>query len=110
MLEQGFIQEAEKVYREDLGISFSGLNAQCCHPNNIWSLRGLEECFIQIEKLSRKDNSSRDSDTQNFKLSLPIDYEDIMDRLENVEKLCEGDNYISSSCACKQTWNTRKPK
>ena len=35
LLERGKIGEAERVYREDLGL----------HPNNGWSLKGLAECL-----------------------------------------------------------------
>ncbi len=43
-LEQGRIEEAEQVYREDLGLA-GDLPRACIHPDNIWSLKGLEECL-----------------------------------------------------------------
>ena len=40
LLEQGHVDEAEAVYRADLG--FDGtLNRACQHPENVWSLHGL---------------------------------------------------------------------
>ena len=43
-LEQGRIDEAEQAYREDLGLA-GDLPRACVHPNNIWSLKGLDECL-----------------------------------------------------------------
>lgn len=44
LLEQGHVDEAEVVYREDLGLSGELSRAQV-HPNNVWSLRGLNDCI-----------------------------------------------------------------
>jgi len=44
LLEQGRIEEAEAVYREDLGIA-GNLARSSIHPDNLWSLRGLAECL-----------------------------------------------------------------
>ena len=44
LLEQGRVEEAEAVYRSDLG--FDGKLARACqHPDNVWSLHGLHECL-----------------------------------------------------------------
>ena len=43
-LEQGLIAEAEQAYREDLGLA-GDLPRACIHPDNIWSLKGLDECL-----------------------------------------------------------------
>ncbi len=46
LLEQGHLEEAEAVYRADLG--FDGkTNRACWHPENVWSLHGLHECLIR---------------------------------------------------------------
>jgi tetratricopeptide (TPR) repeat protein len=44
LLEQGHFEEAEAVYRADLGLD-STLSRACQHPNNVWSLHGLHECL-----------------------------------------------------------------
>jgi tetratricopeptide (TPR) repeat protein len=44
LLEQGRIEEAEAVYREDLGLGGKLSRAQI-HPDNVWSLRGLNDCL-----------------------------------------------------------------
>jgi tetratricopeptide (TPR) repeat protein len=45
LLEQGRIEEAEAVYRSDLGLD-GKLSRACQHPDNVWSLHGLHECLI----------------------------------------------------------------
>ncbi|MCV6593215.1 MAG: hypothetical protein OIF48_09715 [Silicimonas sp.] len=44
LLEQGHAEEAEAVYRADLGLGGDLPRAQI-HPNNLWSLRGLMDCL-----------------------------------------------------------------
>ncbi|MGH1478709.1 MAG: hypothetical protein ACRBM6_08295 [Geminicoccales bacterium] len=44
LLEQGEVEEAEAVYRADLGLD-SKLSRACQHPDNLWSLHGLHECL-----------------------------------------------------------------
>ena len=45
LLEQGRIEEAEAVYRADLGLDDT-LSRATQHPNNLWSLFGLHECLV----------------------------------------------------------------
>jgi len=53
LLDQGQREEAEQVYRDDLGLS--GTVQRCAqHPNNVWALHGLVECLKlrnEIEEL-----------------------------------------------------------
>lgn len=44
--EQGRFAEAEKAYREDLGMAGT-LSRASIHPDNIWSLRGLYDCLVK---------------------------------------------------------------
>jgi tetratricopeptide (TPR) repeat protein len=46
LLEQNHIDEAEKVYRADLGFD-NTLARACQHPSNVWSLHGLHECLTR---------------------------------------------------------------
>lgn len=46
LLEQGHYEEAEAVYRADLGLD-STLSRACQHPGNVWSLHGLHECLVK---------------------------------------------------------------
>jgi tetratricopeptide (TPR) repeat protein len=44
LLDQGHVDEAEQVYRDDLGLS--GKVQRCAqHPDNVWALHGLVECL-----------------------------------------------------------------
>lgn len=45
LLEQGHVEEAEAVYREDLGLGGS-LPRAAIHPDNVWSLKGLHDCLL----------------------------------------------------------------
>jgi tetratricopeptide (TPR) repeat protein len=46
LLEQGHVEEAEAVYRSDLGLD-GKLSRACQHPDNLWSLHGLHECLTK---------------------------------------------------------------
>ncbi len=54
LLEQGHFDEAEAIYRADLGLDAT-LSRACQHPGNVWSLHGLHECLTrrgeQVESL-----------------------------------------------------------
>ena len=45
LIEQGHYEEAEQVYRADLGLDET-LSRACQHPGNVWSLHGLHECLV----------------------------------------------------------------
>ena len=49
LLEQGRVEEAEAVYRADLGLDET-LSRACQHPDNVWSLHGLHECLTKLGK------------------------------------------------------------
>jgi tetratricopeptide (TPR) repeat protein len=49
LLEQGLLQEAEAVYRADLGLDHT-LARACQHPGNVWSLHGYHECLMRLGK------------------------------------------------------------
>lgn len=49
LLEQGHIEEAAQVYREDLGLD-SAISRAHQHPNNVWSLDGYAECLHRLGK------------------------------------------------------------
>jgi len=46
LLEQERLEEAETVYRADLGLDKT-LSRACQHPGNLWSLHGLHECLTR---------------------------------------------------------------
>ena len=45
------MEEAEAVYRADLGLDGT-LARACQHPENVWSLHGLHECLMRLGKLA----------------------------------------------------------
>jgi len=53
LLEQDRIEEAEAIYRADLGFDDT-LARACQHPNNVWSLHGMYECLL---RLGRKEEA-----------------------------------------------------
>jgi tetratricopeptide (TPR) repeat protein len=46
LMEQGHLEEAEAVYRADLGLDQT-LSRACQHLGNLWSLHGLYECLTR---------------------------------------------------------------
>jgi tetratricopeptide (TPR) repeat protein len=49
LLEQDYVEEAEAVYRADLGLDDS-LPRTYQHPENVWSLHGYHECLTRLGK------------------------------------------------------------
>src|SRR5689334_19161593 len=49
LLEQGHVEEAEAVYRADLGLD-DNLPRAYQHPENVWSLHGYHECLVRLGK------------------------------------------------------------
>ena len=79
LLEQGQMEEAEAVYRADLGLDAT-LSRACQHPGNVWSLHGLHEC------LSRRGESVEAS---HIKLQLD-------------KAMARAEVPIKASCFCRQ--------
>lgn len=49
LLEQGRVEEAEAIYRADLGLDGTLARAYQ-HPENVWSLHGYHECLVRLGK------------------------------------------------------------
>lgn len=79
LLEQGRTDEAETVYREDLGLGGT-LSRATIHPDNVWSLQGLHECL------------SRGKETAELRL--------IKQRLDLAS--ARADMPVNASCFCAQ--------
>jgi len=78
LFEQGHVNQAEAVYREDLG--FGGkLSRASIHPANVWSLRGLYDCL-----------KSRNEDVEIIQIKQSLDL-----------ALARAD-LVAASCACAQ--------
>ena len=79
LLEQNRVDEAEAVYRSDLGLD-GKLSRACQHPDNLWSLHGLHECLL------------RRGDT--------VEAELIKQRLDLA--MARSDVPVKASCFCRQ--------
>jgi tetratricopeptide (TPR) repeat protein len=77
LMEQKQYEEAEAIYRADLGVDTS-LSRACQHPDNVWSLHGLHECLARRGAV----------ETQLIKQKLDI-------------ALARADVKISASCFCR---------
>ena len=76
--EQGHYEEAEQIYRDDLGLS--GRIQRCAqHPDNVWALHGLVEC-LQVR------GDTKELPTVRMKLSKALTLADVS---------------ITSSCMCR---------
>ncbi len=59
LFEQGQVEEAEAVYRSDLGLGGT-LSRASIHPDNVWSLKGLHDCLkargetIEIKQIKQR--------------------------------------------------------
>ena len=47
LLEQGQVEEASRLYAEDLGFGGELVRAHQ-HPNNVWALSGYHECLVKL--------------------------------------------------------------
>ena len=54
LLEQGQLEEAEAIYRADLGFD-NRLKRSCQHPENVWSLHGFHESLRRQGKHDQAD-------------------------------------------------------
>jgi tetratricopeptide (TPR) repeat protein len=78
LLEQGRIEEAEAVYRADLGLDET-LPRASQHPGNVWSLHGFHECLVRLGRVGEAQIVA-----QQLKLALAV-----------------ADVPINSSCFCR---------
>jgi tetratricopeptide (TPR) repeat protein len=71
LLEQNRIEEAEAVYRADLGLDQT-LSRASQHPDNVWSLHGLRECLRRLGKHAEADMVQLRLDLANARADVPI--------------------------------------
>ena len=71
LLEQGHVEEAEAVYRADLGLDDT-LRRPCQHPGNVWSLHGYHECLHRLGSCDEAD-ALRPSWTRRWPGDVPIE-------------------------------------
>ncbi|MGI9525312.1 MAG: hypothetical protein ACR2PG_27080, partial [Hyphomicrobiaceae bacterium] len=71
LLEQGQSDEAEAVYRSDLGLD-GKLGRACQHLENVWSLHGLHECLIRRGKSVEAAHIKQRLDLASARAEVPI--------------------------------------
>ena len=71
LLEQGEVERAESVYKEDLGFDSSVIRARR-HPNNVWSLHGLAECLKKQNKQLELNLIAQNLDLAMGRADVPI--------------------------------------
>lgn len=77
LLEQGHLEEAAAAFEADLGLNDSVLRSNQ-HPDNVWALIGLHDCYIQM---------GRNNDARQIKPRMQF-------------ALSRADNDIQHSCFC----------
>ena len=71
LLEQGHVEEAEAVYRADLGFDDT-LARAFQHPENVWSLHGYHECLVRLGKTDLAAMVKQRLDLAMARASVPI--------------------------------------
>jgi tetratricopeptide (TPR) repeat protein len=71
LLEQGRVDEAESVYRADLGLDGT-LPRASQHPENVWSLHGFHECLVRLGKRSEASIIKQRLDLAAARADVPI--------------------------------------
>ncbi|MBW4708981.1 hypothetical protein KX928_14420 [Roseobacter sp. YSTF-M11] len=71
LMEMGRYDEAEAVYRADLGLDET-LARACQHPRNVWSLHGLHECLVQRGALTEARHIKLQLDPAVARATVPI--------------------------------------
>ena len=71
LLEQGRLEEAEAVYRADLGLD-NTLSRALQHPDNVWSLHGLHECLMSRGETGEATMIKQRLDMANARADVPI--------------------------------------
>ena len=79
LFEQGHLDEAERIYREDLGLGGT-LGRASIHPDNVWSIKGLSDCL-----------NARNETVESVQISQRLDL-----------ALARADRAVAASCFCAQ--------
>jgi len=71
LMEAHRLDEAEAVYRADLGLDET-LARPCQHPRNVWSLHGLHECLVRRGELTEARHIKLQLDQAAARATVPI--------------------------------------
>lgn len=84
-LEQGNVDEAARVYAEDLGFAET-LPRALRHPNNVWALHGYHECLTKLGRTAEASMVKRDLDIALAAADVPIASSCLCRRVEAAPK------------------------
>jgi tetratricopeptide (TPR) repeat protein len=88
LLEQGRVEEAEAVYRADLGLDDT-LPRPLQHPGNVWALHGFHECLLRLGKAAEAQIVAQQLKLASAMADVPINASCFC-RLEGVAVAAEG--------------------
>ena len=71
LLEQGEVEEAAAAYRADLGLADTVIRSNQ-HPDNVWALMGLHDCYQRLGKTSETQMLKPRLDFALARADLPI--------------------------------------
>lgn len=71
LMEMQQFEEAEAVYRADLGLDET-LARACQHPRNVWSLHGLHECLMRRGAVTEARHIKQQLDQAQARATVPI--------------------------------------
>jgi tetratricopeptide (TPR) repeat protein len=71
LMDAGQFEQAEAVYRADLGLDDT-LARPCQHPKNVWSLHGLYECLVHRGELTEAAHVKIQLDQAIARATVPI--------------------------------------
>lgn len=71
LMDSQHFDEAEAVYRADLGLDDT-LSRPCQHPKNVWSLHGLHECLVRRGELTEAKHLKLQLDQAMARATVPI--------------------------------------
>ncbi len=71
LMDAGQYEEAEAVYRADLGLDET-LSRPCQHPKNVWSLHGLHECLVRRGEDAEAKHIKLQLDQATARATVPI--------------------------------------
>ena len=71
LLEQGRVEEAWRIYREDLGYGDTVSRASQ-HPDNVWSLHGYHECLLRLGRTAEAELIEQRLRLANARTDVPV--------------------------------------
>ena len=71
LLEQARVEEACRIYREDLGYGDT-ISRASQHPDNVWSLHGYHECLIRLGRTAEAELIEQRLNLANSRTDMPV--------------------------------------